>query len=124
MVDEIDRGQAEGVLAKKGERSNARSPGISELDEIGVTSQRVSEWREVRDAGEGVVDEVIARALKAGRTPTKTEILREATKDKRAAQKQAALKIGLLWKAPLSTKSKKSRNLFGGGMGRLANGMG
>lgn len=46
MADEIDRGQAEGSIPKKG--AHAQGLGMSDL---GLDSRRVSEWREVRDAG-------------------------------------------------------------------------
>ncbi len=36
-------------VASKGQRANVRGPDISEYDDLGISSQRVSEWREVRD---------------------------------------------------------------------------
>jgi phage N-6-adenine-methyltransferase len=68
MADEIDRGQASGELATRGDD---KSPNLGDL---GVPSQRVSEWREVRDAGEDVVEEAIQTALDEGRAPTKSDI--------------------------------------------------
>jgi hypothetical protein len=100
MADEIDRGQANDEVATRGQRSNARSPGVSELGELGVSSQRVSEWRDIRDAGEPVVEGVITRALDEGRVPTKSEIL-EAARQIRAerqgvkAERRAAREVDL-----------------------------
>ncbi|NOX95825.1 MAG: hypothetical protein GXP04_12250 [Alphaproteobacteria bacterium] len=45
------------------QQQGARAPGTSTLDEIGVSSQRVAEWREVRDAGEDAVERTIRRAF-------------------------------------------------------------
>lgn len=56
MADEYDAAQAKGSAATRGQRSNARGSGISDLDELGLSSQRISEWREVRDAGPEVVE--------------------------------------------------------------------
>lgn len=74
MADEIDRGQAEGQLATKGQRANVRSPDISEYEDLGISRQRVSDWRSVRDAGEEVVETAIDSALAEGRAPTKADI--------------------------------------------------
>lgn len=55
MADEIDKGQAAGEIARAGgdRDSIPRDPGNRNvtLDELGVSSQRLSEWRETRDAG-------------------------------------------------------------------------
>ena len=59
MADEIDRGQASGEVAGKGERANVRSPDISDYDDLGISRQRVAEWRDIRDAGEAVVEAAI-----------------------------------------------------------------
>ena len=64
MANEIDRGQAGGEVATPG-RVNARSQGISTFDKLGLDSRRVSEWREVPDAGE----EVVEGAIRACRGP-------------------------------------------------------
>ena len=56
MADEIDRGQASGKVASQGRQSNVRSPDISNLDDLGATRQRVSEWRRVCDAYDEVRD--------------------------------------------------------------------
>jgi hypothetical protein len=42
----------------------------STLNDIGVSRQRLSEWREIRDAGPEVVEEAIQNALSEGRAPT------------------------------------------------------
>jgi hypothetical protein len=44
------------------------------LNDLGISRQRLSEWREVRDAGEEIVEEAIQDALDEGRAPTKTDI--------------------------------------------------
>src|SRR5689334_18265526 len=56
MANEIDRGQEAGEVAKQGD---PQGPGVSQAD-LGVSSQRVAEWRELRDAGEQVVEAVQA----------------------------------------------------------------
>jgi hypothetical protein len=60
MADELDRGQASGEVRGAGnpQLPEARGIGISEL---GVSSQRLSEWRETRDAGPEVVEHLIKR---------------------------------------------------------------
>jgi N6-adenosine-specific RNA methylase IME4 len=87
MANEIDKGQADGSLisAKGGKPSEDR--GVS-LGDIGVSSQRVSEWRDLRDAGEGAVETAISKALAEGRPPTKTEILQAAREIKGATTEQ------------------------------------
>jgi len=76
MANEIDRAQEAGEILKKGD---ARSQGNAiNLKEAGIDSRRIAEWREVRDAGEDVVNETIQNALEEGRAPTKTEILKAA----------------------------------------------
>ena len=57
MATEIDAGQARGEVARPGgdRDSIARSSGNGNqptLSNLGVSSQRLSEWRETRDAGE------------------------------------------------------------------------
>jgi hypothetical protein len=89
MANEIDRGQEAGEVATKGQRANVRGSDISEYEDLGVSRQRVSEWRDLRDAGEEVVEGAIGRALAEGRAPTKSEILKEA----RAIKGSAAERI-------------------------------
>jgi phage N-6-adenine-methyltransferase len=77
MADEIDRGQQRGDVAAKGQDpGNVRTPDISTLDQLGVDRRRVAEWRDVRDAGEHVVEQAIESALAEGRAPTKADIKR------------------------------------------------
>jgi phage N-6-adenine-methyltransferase len=81
MADEIDAAQARGEVARPGgdRDSIARTSGNrneATLDELGVTSQRVAEWRELRDAGEDVVDQAIQAALDENRAPTNADIQR------------------------------------------------
>lgn len=76
MADEIDAGQERGDVADQGERSNVRSADVSTLNDLGVSKQRLSEWREVRDAGPEVVEQAIQDALSEGRAPTKADVHR------------------------------------------------
>jgi N6-adenosine-specific RNA methylase IME4 len=78
MANEIDQGQANGEVATRNYPNDARSPGMATFEDIGVSSQRVSEWRQLRDAGEETVETAIDRALTEGRAPTKAEILSAA----------------------------------------------
>jgi len=48
MADEIDAGQKRGEVAKKNQ-TYAQDSGITKLSDIGVSSQRVSEYRKMRD---------------------------------------------------------------------------
>ena len=41
--------------------------------ELGLTRQRVAEWRQLREAGEHVIDEAIQGALDEGRAPTNAQ---------------------------------------------------
>lgn len=87
MADEIDRGQASGdVSVAGGDRQTiVRSPdnAPATFDDLGIDRRRVAEWREVRDAGEAVVENAITKALDEGRTPTKADIY-AAAKELRA----------------------------------------
>ena len=56
MADEIDRGQAEGAVAGQGgDRSKVQTSDLATCDDLGISKQRVSEWRDVRDAGEQII---------------------------------------------------------------------
>lgn len=100
MADEIDRGQAEGSLApSRGDRNQVRASDLATLDDIGVSKQRVSEWREVRDAGDEIVNETIDAAVREGRTPTKAEILRAAREIKSADAKKKVSNLRAAQKA-------------------------
>src|SRR5512134_1699762 len=46
------------------------------LVELGLSRQRVAEWRDLRNAGEAVIDEAIQEALDEGRAPTNADIQR------------------------------------------------
>jgi phage N-6-adenine-methyltransferase len=78
MANEIDRGQAAGELQRAGGARNfIVQPSDNEaasLDDLGIDRRRVSEWREVRDAGPEVVEQAIGEALDEGRAPTKADI--------------------------------------------------
>lgn len=83
MANEIDKGQASGELATQKDGPSfhdelVRSPDKlppATLSDLGVSRQRVSEWREIRDAGEDAVEEALTTALDEGRTPTKSDVL-------------------------------------------------
>ena len=69
MADEIDRGQASGELAKQG-RPEENRQGSAVYSDLGIDHRRVSEWREIRDAGPEAVEQAINGALAEGRAPT------------------------------------------------------
>ena len=80
MANEIDRAQERGEVARAGgDRDNSivqtsDNRNESTLSDIGLDRRRVAEWRETRDAGEGVVEAAISGALAEGRAPTKSDI--------------------------------------------------
>ncbi|SUS04954.1 hypothetical protein DF3PB_160006 [uncultured Defluviicoccus sp.] len=83
MADEIDAAQQRGEVARadihgRGIQSSVRTSDTrpTTLNELGLSRQRVAEWREMRDAGEAVVDEAIQAALDEGRAPTNADIQR------------------------------------------------
>jgi N6-adenosine-specific RNA methylase IME4 len=79
MADEIDQGQANGEVRTRADNQHVQtSDKLASLDDIGVSRQRLSEWREVRDAGNDVVEGALSRAIAEGRSPTKAEILQAA----------------------------------------------
>jgi N6-adenosine-specific RNA methylase IME4 len=49
IADVVDAGQAAGEIADQGQRSNVRGPDVSSLDDLGITRQRLAEFRTVRD---------------------------------------------------------------------------
>lgn len=73
MADEIDAGQASGDVASQG-RPRENRQGSAVYTDLGVDHRRVSEWRELRDAGEPAVEQAIQSALDEGRAPTKADI--------------------------------------------------
>lgn len=85
MASEIDRGQAAGEVAKPGRTANVpASDNRATLADLGVSRQRVGEWRKVAEAGEEKVEQAISEALVEGRAPTKADVHRAAgvVKDK------------------------------------------
>lgn len=84
MADEIDAAQQSGEVARAdgainpGTAKGARTAGTlpATYGELGVSSQRVAEWRELRDAGESVIEEAIQSALDEGRAPTNADVQR------------------------------------------------
>jgi hypothetical protein len=78
MADEIDRGQANGEVASAGDNPIVRASDNQVLtyEALGIDRRRVSEWRELRDAGEEAVERAIEAALAEGRAPTKSDIHR------------------------------------------------
>ena len=82
LATEVDQAQQRGEVQRAGgdrRSATARAPRTTAavtLSEIGVSRQRLSEWREVRDAGEDAVEEAINTALSEGRAPTQADIRR------------------------------------------------
>jgi phage N-6-adenine-methyltransferase len=78
MADEIDAAQDRGEVERPGGdrkiivRSADNDPAA--YHELGISRQRVAEWRELRDAGEHVIDEAIQAALDEGRAPTNADV--------------------------------------------------
>lgn len=71
MADELDKvPSAQGRNLPNVQASDERTS----YEELGIDRRRVAEWREVRDAGEEVVETAIQAALSEGRAPTKSEI--------------------------------------------------
>jgi hypothetical protein len=66
LADKIDAGQDRGEVAGRGERRNVRSPDICGYDELGISRQRVSEWRRLRDVGWLAIEPAIMEALNEG----------------------------------------------------------
>lgn len=114
MANEVD---ADPDIGRHGgDRIKVRGP---DLEDLGISKQRLSEWREVRDAGNDVVESALNRALAEGRAPTKAEILqaareirgerqgdkkeRRAERERDLATKQAALpnkRYGVIYADP------------------------
>lgn len=69
MADEIDAGQKRGEVAKKNQ-TYVQDSDVTTLADIGVTRQRVSEYRKMRDAGEEAIDDAIQIALDNNEAPT------------------------------------------------------
>lgn len=80
MADEIDDGQERGEVATREQHPrglvlDSDKPPVT-FEDLGVSRQRVAEWRDVRDAGEAVIEQAIDRALRENRAPTKADIHR------------------------------------------------
>jgi phage N-6-adenine-methyltransferase len=83
MAAEIDRGQRTGQVLrptdtlKRGPvaRTSGNGRGIK-FGELGITSQRLSEWRKVCVAGVAAVEAAISQAVKNDRIPTRAGVLR------------------------------------------------
>ncbi len=76
LANEIDSAQARGEIKKRGKpNGNLRSSEVlpATYDELGISYQRVAEWRMLRDAGEEIVDAVIQAALDEGRAAGRTK---------------------------------------------------
>jgi N6-adenosine-specific RNA methylase IME4 len=80
LADEVDAAQDRGEVASAGDNPIVRGSDnqIARVADLGLTRQRLNEWRQVRDAGQETVEHVLADAVAAGRTPTKSEILQAA----------------------------------------------
>jgi phage N-6-adenine-methyltransferase len=83
MANEIDAAQCKGEVARADIHGRGIQSSVRTLDtrpasfgELGLSRQRVAEWRELRDAGEAVIDEAIQEALDEGRAPTDADIQR------------------------------------------------
>jgi phage N-6-adenine-methyltransferase len=82
MADEIDAAQARGEVARPTDslRQNtvvqSSDNGATTFDDLGLDRRRVAEWRELRNAGEAVVDQAIQTALDENRAPTNSDIQR------------------------------------------------
>jgi DNA N-6-adenine-methyltransferase (Dam) len=78
MADEIDRGQANGEVARADGSTNqwVSEARTATFEDLGIDRRRVAEWREIRDAGPAFVEKVITRVLAEDRAPTKADIRR------------------------------------------------
>jgi hypothetical protein len=83
LADEIDRGQANGQVAKKNQTYVQGSDITATYEELGIDRRRVAECRETRDAGEAVVEKAINGALAENRPPKKADIRRAVEDAKR-----------------------------------------
>jgi phage N-6-adenine-methyltransferase len=76
VADLVDEGQASGVIATKG---NARSPSISTLADIGITSGRLAEHRLIRDTfTDDDITTMVAAADAADREVRRDALVEEA----------------------------------------------
>jgi hypothetical protein len=68
MAEELDRGRAEGDIAQAGD--NQHTEVRQTLADLNIDHRRLGEWRKVRDAGVGRVEEAIQAALAEDKPPT------------------------------------------------------
>jgi hypothetical protein len=85
MANEIDAAQARGEVAKPGgDRQGIvqdADNGSATFDDLDLDRRRVSEWRQLRDAGgEPLVERVVQNALNEGRAPKVSDIQNEVRK--------------------------------------------
>jgi hypothetical protein len=66
MAEELDRGQADGEIARDGQHGEA----VQTSDSLGIDRRRLAEWRQTRDAGVEKVEEAIRAALAEDKPPT------------------------------------------------------
>lgn len=81
MADAVDEAQADGKVARRGrpggQPENARGAGIFSLDDFGISSQRLSEARKLRNQvliEPGFVDRVVGELMAEGASPTRAGI--------------------------------------------------
>lgn len=94
MADAVDEAKAKGELSGPGRPVNPPGGGNFTLDEVGISSQRLSEARKLRDAVRAepdFVDRVVEARLAEGLDPNRTSIrhaigTRSAAKDKKGDQ--------------------------------------
>ena len=81
MANEVDAAQERGEVQRHGGQlpRDDQSSDIPSIDELGLDRRRLSEWRDMRDAGEDVANDIINERLAEGRAPTKADIRRRAT---------------------------------------------
>jgi len=86
LAEVVTEGQRQGEIEKRGQPNNARETGVSPpatLAEIGVTSQRLSEARDIdRTMGPGQIDALVAESNDRGRTLSGSAVLKEVRKAK------------------------------------------
>lgn len=109
MADEIDKTPS----AQGRNLPNVQTPDErASYDEMGLDRRRVAEWREVRDAGEGVVESALQNALAEGRAPTKAEIL-NAAKAIRAEQQSEKADKRAEREATLANATRRASEAMG-----------
>ncbi|WP_420578804.1 SAM-dependent methyltransferase [Oceaniradius stylonematis] len=78
MADEVDAGQAAGVIATRGKRkANAENDSISTLDDLGIDRAALTHARKLRDAERdkpGLAERAIAARIAEGLEPTRANL--------------------------------------------------